>query len=412
MAEHENPEFDDTLDAEQQSELDGVIDIDLLTGEEPKQKLQLGVAIENRGACERHITVTVAREDIDRYMDVEFSELVPKAQVPGFRPGRAPRKLIESRFRKDVADRVKMNLLMDSLGQIHEEHDLSAIGEPDLDLGAVEVPSEGPMTFEFDLEVRPEFDLPNWKGMKLEKPIRDISTPDIDHALERVLAGRGRLVPHDGPAGPGDYVTCNMTFRFLDQVVSEAREEVIRIRPVLSFRDGRIEEFDTLMSGAVAGDRRLANTTISADAANETLRGQIVAAEFEVLEVKRLQLPELDAVLLEELGGFELEADLRDAVKEQLEQQLLYEQRRRAREQIAAQLTISATWELPKELLRRQASRELDRAVMELQSAGFNEEDIRARRNLIRQNAAVETARALKEHFILEKIAESEEIEA
>ncbi len=420
MAENENPELDGPTNADPPlpesddvSSQVAVDDSDAPQEEaEPRPKLQIDVDIENRSACERHVTVTIAREDVERYFDSEFTELMPKAQVPGFRPGRAPRKLIEARFRKDVADRVKMNLLMDSLDQIHEEHELSAISEPDLDLAAVEVPETGPLTFEFDLEVRPDFDLPDWKGMRLEKPVREIDSADVDRYLERMLASRGRLVPYDGTAEPGDYVTCNLTFKDQDRVLSQAHEEVIRIRPVLSFRDGRIEQFDQLMQGAAAGEVRTGTAIISADAPNELLRGRTVAAEFEVLEVKRLELPELNADLLEELGGFELEADLRDAIKEQLEQQLQYEQRRRTREQITRQLTVSATWELPPEMLKRQAGRELEREVMELQSAGFSEADIHARQNEIRQNAMAETARALKEHFILERIAEAEQIDA
>ena len=76
-------------------------------------------------------------------MDKEFSELVPEAHVPGFRPGHAPRKLVENRFRKEVAGRVKGNLLMDSLAQIHDDYDLSAIGEPDLNMATIEVPEKG-----------------------------------------------------------------------------------------------------------------------------------------------------------------------------------------------------------------------------------------------------------------------------
>ena len=91
------------------------------------------------------------------------------AQVPGFRPGRAPRKLIETRFRKDVAERVKSSLLMDSIGQVSDDKGLSPISEPDFDFEAIELPDEGPMTFEFDLEVRPEFDVPQWKGLKIKR---------------------------------------------------------------------------------------------------------------------------------------------------------------------------------------------------------------------------------------------------
>ena len=160
--------------------------------------------------------MTVSREDIDRYLDKEFSELMPDAHVPGFRPGHAPRKLVENRFRKDVVGRVKGALLMDSLSQIHDDYDLSAIGEPDLDLDTVEVPDEGPMTFEFDLEVRPQFDLPQWKGLQIEKPVREFTDADVDQALKRILTNRGSLVPVDGPAEPGDYITTNLTFKHGD----------------------------------------------------------------------------------------------------------------------------------------------------------------------------------------------------
>jgi trigger factor len=85
---------------------------------EEKPKLNLDVKIESRSACERHITVTIPREEIDRYLDKTYSEMMDKAVVPGFRAGRAPRKLVQLRYRKDVADQVKGSLLMDSLGRL------------------------------------------------------------------------------------------------------------------------------------------------------------------------------------------------------------------------------------------------------------------------------------------------------
>ena len=94
--------------------------------------------VDTRSTCERHVTVTIPREDIDRYFDKEFTELMPTAHVPGFRPGHAPRKLVETRFRKDIAEKVKSDLLMDCLTQVNEEQKLSAISEPDFDFEAVE----------------------------------------------------------------------------------------------------------------------------------------------------------------------------------------------------------------------------------------------------------------------------------
>lgn len=377
---------------------------------EEKPKLNLDVRIEPRSACERHITVTIPREDIDRYLNDAYSEMMDKAVVPGFRPGRAPRKLVQLRFRKEVGEQVKGSLLMDSLGQISNSHDLSPISEPDFDPTAVNVPDAGPMVFEFDIEVRPEFDLPNWKGLIIDRPGREFTDKDIDRQMKETLAKHGRLVPHDGPAEMGDYLTLNITFKDGENVISSVQEEVIRVRRTLSFRDGNVEGFDKLMKGAEAGQTRIGQAKLTPDAPNEALRGKMITAEFEVLEVKKLELPELTRAFLEQIGNFETAADLRDAVKDMLHRRLQYEQQRQARQQILAALTEAASWDLPPALLKRQSQRELERAVLELKRSGFGDNDIRLRENELRQNSRVNTARSLKEHFILERIAEEQKI--
>jgi trigger factor len=380
-------------------------------GEEQK-KMDLSIKVDSPSACQRHVTVTIPRDEIDRYYDKAFSELMGSAAVPGFRAGRAPRKLIESRFRKEVTDQVKGSLLMDSMTQVTEEQDFSAISEPDFDPLAVEVPDQGPMTFEFDLEVRPEFDLPNWKGLTLERPTREFTKKDVDRRLEQILARHGRLVPFDGPAASGDYISCNLTFKNGAVELSSSKEEVIRIRPTLSFRDGKIANFEKVMKGVKAGDTREATAKLTQDAPNESLRGQEITAIFDVLEVKKLELPAITPELLKELGDFANEGDLRDAINEDLGRQLTYHQQQQARRQITAALTESANWQLPPELLRRQSRRELDRAVLEMRRTGFSDAEIKAYENDLRQHSAAATARALKEHFILERIAEEEQIDA
>src|SRR6476659_4606465 len=294
------------------------------------QKLDLSIKVATPSACQRHFTVTIKREEIERYYDKAFSELMTTANVPGFRSGRAPRKLVEARFRKEVADQVKGSLLMDSMTQITEDENFSAISEPDFDPLAVELPDEGPMTFEFDLEVRPEFELPEWKGLKVERPKREISKKDIDKRLEQILARHGRLVPSEAPAAVGDYISCNLTFKNGAVELSSSKEEVIRIRPVLSFRDGKIEAFDKVMKGIKAGQTREATARLTADAPNESLRNQEITAVFEVLEVKKLELPPVTSELLADLGGFDSEGELRDAIQEDLKRQLDYQQQQEA----------------------------------------------------------------------------------
>jgi len=383
-----------------------------LTEGEEEQRLNLEVEVASPSACERHVTVTVSREDIDRYMNDAFSEMMPSANIPGFRIGRAPRKLVESKFKKEIGEQIKGSLLLASLEQISEDESFTAISEPDLNLDAIEVPEEGPMTFEFDIEVRPDFDLPKWKGIQIKRPTHEFGDSDIDAHLEKMLTRFGQLVPFDGPAGEGDFVTVNIVTSHEGQQLEHDEEVVLRIRPKLSFKDGELADFNKLMEGTKSGDKRTAQVKLMQDAPNEELRGKSVDVEFKVLEVKRLKLPELTEDFLQEMGGFKSEAELRDAIRANLQRQLEYEQQQQVRQQITALLVKSADWELPPGLLKRQSAREVERTMMELRRAGFSEAEVRARENMLRQNSASSTARSLKEHFILERIAEEEEIQA
>ncbi len=389
-------------------------DIDQLVEEqddEAKEPLTLEVKVESPSSCQRHVTVQIAREDINRYLDQEFDELLPKAEVPGFRPGRAPRKLVVNRFKDHVYQQVKGKLLMDSLAQVSETEDFSPISEPDIDLDAIEIPDEGPMTFEFDLEVRPQFDLPEWKGLELEKPVREITGEDVDQHLHRVLRRYGHVVERSGPAELEDQLTLDLEFTRDGHTLSRAEGVRVALKPRLSLRDATIETFGELLSGAAPGDVRETEVTISPTASDE-LAGQTVQAGFRVTKVESVELPKLTSAFLDEIGGFVDEDDLRDAVREELERQQRYRSNQRVRQQITRELTANANWELPPALLKRQAQRELRRAVLELQSSGFSNEMIQAYANQLQQNILDYTATALKEHFILERIAEEEKIDA
>jgi trigger factor len=378
------------------------------TGEDEARPLDLEVSIEEVSTCQRRVKVTVPRADIDRYRDDAIGELMPSALLPGFRPGRAPRRLVSSRFKSELADQIRSKLVTAAMTQVSESGKLAPISEPDLDLAAVVLPEDGPLTFEFSIEVRPEFELPKWKGLSITRPAREIGAADVDEALGNILRERGRYVPSAGVPAAGDLIVTNVRFTHGDELLSEARDMEIVVRPKLSFADGELEGFDALVAKAKPGDTVTATVRVSDEAAVEALRGQEVAVAIEVLDVKKHELPALTPTALEELGGFESEEALRAAVTRQLEGQLEWHRRKQVRQQVAAALTASASWDLPPDLLRRQAQRELERAILELRRSGFDDDSIRRHVNELRQTVLASTARALKEHFILERIAEEQ----
>ncbi|MGI9517682.1 MAG: trigger factor [Pirellulaceae bacterium] len=382
---------------------------DTTTAEADKPKLSLNVKVDETSPCERHVTVSIPRDDIERYFSEKFDELAPQAEVPGFRTGKAPRKLVENRFRDQIEDQVKGSLLMDSLAQISDDQDFSAISEPDFDFESIEIPDDGPMTYEFNIEVRPEFEMPNWKGMKLKRTEHEFTDEEVDSEIERIGSRSSDLIPVDEAAKPGDWLVLNIVATHDDNEVASATEQLVELRKNLSFGDAILNDFDKLMKGASAGDSKSTKVEVSEFATNEDLQGKEIDLELTVLDVKRMDSRPAEEII--EMLGFDSVDKLREVVRENLNNQLQYSQRQEVRQQINELLTESATWELPQDLLKRQSRREMDRALIELRSSGFSEDQILAQENQLRQNVLSRTETTLKEHFILERIAEIEGVE-
>ena len=236
------------------------VENELLTEDAEKQKLNLIVKVDETSACERHVTVTIPRDDIERYFSEKFDDLAPKAEVPGFRLGKAPRKLVENRFREQVEDQVKGSLLMDSLAQISDDEDFSAISEPDFDFESIDIPDEGPMTYEFNIEVRPEFDMPEWKGMKLKRTEQEFSDEEIDEEIVKLGSRSADMVPVEEAAQLGDFIVVDIVASHEDKEIAKVSEQLIELRPTLSFGDAQLESFGELLVGEEAGAGKSVNS--------------------------------------------------------------------------------------------------------------------------------------------------------
>src|SRR5262249_35056151 len=233
----------------------------------------------------------------------------------------------------------------------------------------IEIPDDGPLIYEFEVEVRPQFDLPNYKGLKIKRPIRTFSDADVELEERRILAPYGSLVPKEGNAQIGDYLITDMTTRVGDRVLSSHKEITIRVDPRLALKDGVADRFGERVKGAKAGDIRKVDIRLLDTVAEATLRGQTVEGTLEIKDVKSLRLPELTHEFLHQFGVHSTD-QLRDRIGVLLARRLEYQQRQSARQQVLGQIAAASTWDLPQDLLQRQARRALNRRVMEMQSAG------------------------------------------
>jgi trigger factor len=382
-------------------------------GQEPdaKRKLEIDVQIQDVGPCKKHLKVTVPRSEIELQFKESLGTFQRDAQVPGFRPGRAPKQLVEKRFRKEVAGQVKSALLMASLEQIDADHSLNPITQPTLDLEAIKLPDEGPMFFEMDVEVRPDFQVGEYRGLKVKRPVKTIREQDVEAQLGRFLERHAQVVPKlHGAAKIGDYLTADLTFLKPDGgVLNEVKEIQFRLQPELRFQDGHIPEIGAALAGVNVGEVREVQAKLGTSVADPSLRGQTVTVKVQVHDLKELRMPEVNHEFLASIGFDSLE-ELREAVRDALKRRHESQQKQAVRRQILDTLIAATPFDLPADLVTRQEKSTINRLVMDLRREGFSDNDIKAREAEIRANAHEMTRRSLKEFFILARIAEAEGI--
>ncbi len=379
--------------------------------EDGKDKLHQQVLIQEVGPCRKHIKVTVERGDVDKLLDEKYKELVGDSWVPGFRKGKAPREIVIRRYKKDVQDQVKSQLLLASLEQLAEENDIAPLSPPNINPDKLLIPDKGPFVYEFEVEVRPQFELPDYHGLRIRRPVRTFNDADVEREMKRILGNFGQMVPKDGPAEPDDFLIVDMTTRLGDRVIGEAKEITLRIDDTLTFKDGVAVRFAAQVVGVKAGEQRTVAIRMTDAVADEALKGQTVDATLDVKDIKMQRLPELTHEFLHEHIGVHSVDQMRERIAVLLERRLQYAQRQSAREQVLELLAGAANWELPHDLLMRQSRRALNRRILEMREAGMAEEEIKARQRLLERDVVQSTTASLKEHFVLQKIAEVENLE-
>ncbi|MER3416081.1 MAG: trigger factor [Gemmataceae bacterium] len=377
-------------------------------------RLEQQVEITEVGPCRKRVRVLIAETELHKRLKEKFDELMPTAQVRGFRPGRAPRQLIEKLYFDEITTSLKGELLLQSLEQLMDEQELLPLSEPDLDPLNIPWPKKGPMEYVFEVEVAPQFPLPHYKGLKLKRQQRTVTDEDVDRYLKRVMARQGLTGETEsaGPAEPGDYVVSDLVVEADGQRFQEHTDLRLPVCDRLVFRDGLIENFGEVIAGARAGELRKAAARLGqSEEIDPAWRGKSVDVQFLIKAIRRTVYPDLTDEWVQRHFGFASLEELHQQIRAILEERQQAEQRQQFRQQVTELLTKDATWELPSDLVSRQAQKLFRRQVALLHNMGYAPEEIRARANALAQQALQDTVRILRGQFILQRIADEEKLE-
>jgi len=363
------------------------------------------VDVEDAGTLRKKVTVTVPRPRVDAKFDEMFGELNKTAQVPGFRVGHAPRRLIEKRFGREIRQDVRNALVGDALGKALDQADFEPLGEPDLDLEAVEVPDEGDLSFSFEVEVAPKFELPDTNGIEVVRPPAEVSDEDVQARVDAMRESMARERPVDGPARPGDVVVADVRIAG-EGVDFEVQNLELRVAPG-QVHGIPLEDLADALDGKKAGASATIETTVPNAHFEEDWRGKNVRIRLDVQDVKRLDLPEADDAFAKQAGLTSME-ELRDAVRRRLAQQAQADQRAAMRDQVIRHLLEQTSLEVPEQAAKRYADRLLARRAVELMLRGVPRGDIEQNMAQLEAEARARAAEQLKISFVLGKLADAQ----
>lgn len=370
------------------------------------------VTIEEAGPCKKKLIVEIPEESIKNAIDEQYETLRKEAAVPGFRKGRAPRRLLEKRFGKETTEQIKLKLLSGASDSAIKDNEINVLREPDIDFEEIELPQDGPLKFDFEVEVRPEFDLPQLEGIEVNKTKLEVTDEQIDREIERLQRWSGAWVPRDdGQVQAEDQIIADVILKAEDAEEEEKLDNIeIFVRPNGFVGAIPVEKLDELLTGAKTGDSRQTSVEVAKTYFKEQYRGKKVDIKIDIKDIKWLKPVPLDENFFNRLG-LENENELRDTLTDTLRGRLEQQARTQMSEQIYKYMLDNTDFDLPTDIVADQANTLLQRQYANLIRQGLPEEYLKEQMEQLRAASEQQAGQQLKTFFIMDKVAEKLNIE-
>lgn len=372
----------------------------------------MNVTVQDLAPCKKLVRVEVEAQTVDETVAAVTKDYQREAAFPGFRPGKAPREMVLRKYEKHILDEVKRKLISDSYKKAVDEQKLDVVGHPDIE--EIQFSRGQPLQFAATVETAPQFELPEYKGLLIKREAQRVSDEDVEKALTVLREQRVSFKTVERPAATGDMAVVNYTGSSEGKPITEIAPTAKGLTEQKNFwldigSNSFIPGFADQLMGAKAGDRRTVNVDFPADFVTPQLAGKKGVYEVEVVEVKEKVLPVLDDALAKEFGAEDLEK-LRAGVRRDLENELEFKQKKAVRNQIVRTLLDRVNFDLPETSVSQETRNVVYDIVRDTQKRGFTREAIEQQKEQIYSAAAQGAKERVKFAFLMQKIAEKEDI--
>jgi trigger factor len=371
-----------------------------------EESLTVKSALETVTPTRVRLTVEVPFEELRPSLDSAYRKIGGQVSIPGFRKGKVPQRVIDQRFgRAMVLDEAVNEALPEFYSKAVEENSIHVLGRPEVDVTSFEDGEQ--LTFTAEVDVRPEFDLPEYRGLEVTVDDAEVSDADVDEQLEGLRARFAVLKGVDRAAAHGDFVSIDLSAT----VAGEAFEDLSA--KGLSYEIGQGSLLDGLDEGATglaAGE----SATFSTALVGGDHAGEQAEVTVTVNSVKERELPALDDDFAQTASEFDTLDELRADLRTRLERVKSMEQGVQARDRALEALLAKVDLSLPEGVVQAEIEGRQHTLSHQLEQAGMSMEDFLAAEGLSQEDFDADidkrTREALAAQFVLDKIVEKEQL--
>jgi trigger factor len=354
--------------------------------------------------------VEVAQEKVEQTFGEIAGQFQREARIPGFRPGKAPREMVAKRFESDIQDEVKRKLISDSFRAAIAEHKLSIVGQPEIE--EIQFTRGQPLQFAANLEIAPEFQLPEYKGLAAMRETGAVTPEDIERALQVLTEHHAKFNTIDREIKEGDIAVVNYTGTCDGKPITDTAPTATGLTEKKAFwinvdKTSFIPGFGDQLIGMKAGDKRTITVDFPADFVVPQLAGKKGVYDVELVEAKEKVLPAIDEEFAKAYGAENLEK-LREGVRADLQNELNFKQSRSIRNQVVQNLLNQIQCELPESMVEEETRSIVYSIVNEQQQRGVLKDAIDAQKDQIYGTANTAAKQRVKASFVFRSIAEKE----
>lgn len=359
------------------------------------------------------LEIAITEEELSAARERAFKSLVKNVRIPGFRPGKAPRRVFEAQYGTAAIEERAMDAVVpEAYSRALQENDLDPVDQPQMELMPDE---EGqPLRVRATVFVRPQFELHDYKGIALEGAPTAVTDSELDEAMQQLRKDQGTLIPVDRPVALGDTPTIDYLGK-IDGVAFDGGTAEGQATEILE--DRFIPGFATGIVGMTAGETKDIEAQFPADYGNTELAGKTAIFTIVVHENKAAELPELDDDFAKRFGREDgTLASLREELRTRLESQKRQNQRRALTGTLMEKLMAAHEVALPSVLVERESENLTNEARSYIERAGMTWDAYLEQQGKTEGTLAAEyrdeAEKRVKGSLLIEAIAKAESITA